>query len=109
MGIRRIMRRIRKALGRRLDLRRVRPACDVLEGRQLLASDILFNPTGTASTPVVSIETLDFAAGSALAKNAVPTVVGNTFQLYFQATVVGALDSTGNSVNLPGLNTSYQL
>jgi hypothetical protein len=109
MGIRRIMRRIRKALGRRSDLRRVRPVCDVLEGRQLLASDILFNPTGSASTPVVSIETLDFAAGSALAKNAVPTVVGSTFQLYFQATVVGALDSSGNSVNLPGLNTSYQL
>src|SRR4028119_2237175 len=109
MAIKWIIKKLRKAYGHRKAIRWVRPACDVLEGRQLLASNFLFNPTGTASTQVTSIETFDFAAGSALAKDAVPTVVGNTFQLYFQATVIGALDANGNSVSLPGLNTTYQL
>ena len=76
MGIRRIMRRIRKVLSRRWDARRVRPVCDVLEDRHLLASDILFTVDGSDLSAAAS------AAVGALAaqvpQGATVTVEGHT-------------------------------
>ena len=85
------------------------PTCESLERRELLASTILFNPTGSNATQPITIGALDLAPGNTLAVNSLPLTVGNTFQLDYQATLAGVIDPNGGSISPPGLNTTYQI
>jgi hypothetical protein len=40
---------------------------------------------------------------------AVPTTVGQTFQLYYQASLAGLIDANGNTFAPAGLNSSYEI
>src|SRR5262245_58624165 len=99
----------RRAGGPPLAFRRFNPTCEALEGRQLLASTILFNPTGSASTQPISIGGFDFAPGNTLAVSSLPLAVGKTYQLDYQATLAGVIDPNGITMFPPGLNTTYQI
>ena len=99
----------RRARGPALGFLKLHPTCEFLEGRQLLASSILFNPTGTNQTLPILIGALDWAPGNNLAVSSVPLSVGNTFQLDYQAALAGVIDPNGHTFSPPGLNTTYQL
>ena len=78
-------------------------------GSSAQAGTIEFNPTGTSSSPVMTIAGIDLAPGNALAVGAIPLTAGKTFQLDFQATVSGLIDTHGLTVAPPGLTSSYQI
>ena len=69
----------------------------------------MFNPTGGISSPVYTIAGIDLATGNALAVGSIPLTPGSTFQLDYQATVSGLIDTGGLTVLPPGLTSSYQL
>ena len=92
-----------------LAFRKFNPTCESLERRELLASIITFNPTGTPATQPISIGSFDFAPGNSLSTGALPLAVGKTIQLHYQATLADVIDSSGNAVVPPGLNTTYQI
>jgi len=71
------------------------------------ADFIPFVPTGTGAP--VTIGGLDFAVGNALAQGVVPTTVGQTFQLYYQATLAGYIDTNGNTIAPAGLNSTFEI
>src|SRR3954470_21856901 len=81
----------------------------VMLGASARAAFIDFNPTGTGATPVMTIAGIDFAPGNALARGAVPLAVGKTFELDFQSSVAGFIDTNGLTKAPPGLATSYQI
>src|SRR4051794_8506211 len=103
------MRTKRRTRGSSRTFLSVTPASEILERRQLLASTILFNPTGTNATPAQLIGGLDFSPGNVLAVNSVPLTVGKTFQLDYQAALGGVIDPNGITVSPPGLNSTYQI
>src|SRR4051794_18480650 len=88
-------RRARRSALAFLRFNRLDPRCEFLEGRQLLASIILFNPTGTPGATPISIGGIDPAPGNALAVNSLPLTVGTTFQLDYQAALAGLIDPNG--------------
>jgi hypothetical protein len=81
----------------------------VLLGSSARAGFIDFNPTGSPSGPVYTIGGIDVAPGSALAVDALPLKVGDTFQRYYQASVSGLINTHGLTFAPPGLQSSYQL
>jgi uncharacterized repeat protein (TIGR01451 family) len=107
--MKRSVRRRRKAGGPRLALNKFNPKGESLERLQLLASPILFNPTGSNSTPPVAVGAFDWAPGNSLAVSSRPLTVGETFQLDYQARLADLIDPQGNSFVPPGLNTTYQI
>jgi hypothetical protein len=78
-------------------------------GSSAQAGTIEFNPTGTSSSPVMTIAGIDPGPGNALAVGAIPLTVGKTFQLYYQATVSDLINPNGLPVVPPGMSSSYQL
>jgi len=99
----------------------VAAACATSGGRTAKA-DFLFNPTGVGGAGgAVTASAFDPAVGNALAKggNAAVTnfatggpAAGNTFQLYYQATMGAVLGSNGLPITngpLAGLGTTYQI
>jgi hypothetical protein len=78
-------------------------------GSSAQAGSIQFNPTGSNSSPVLTIAGIDVAPGNALAVSSVPLTVGKTFQLDYQAAVSGLINTAGSTFAPPGLATSYQL
>ena len=75
-------------------------------GAQLIS----FDPDGAApANQVQLISGFNFKPGNALAHNAVPFVVGATFQLYQQMAVEALLDDHGNPFVPAGLNTNFEL
>jgi hypothetical protein len=78
------------------------PMAEALEGRPLLAP-FVFDPDGTGSLPATQVAGFLFNTGNALADNAVPVSVGNTFQLYYQSSLAGLTDINGNNVIPQGL------
>ena len=99
----------RRAGGLSLAFRKFNPTCESLERRELLASIITFNPTGTPATSPISIGSFDFAPGNSLSTGALPLAVGKTIQLHYQAILEDVIDSSGSTVVPPGLNTTYQI
>src|SRR4051794_38284740 len=92
----------RRTTGRATGLGRRTPVVEALEQRQLLAVEALgqqqlmpvrIDPDGPGPLTPIDVAQFIFAAGNALAQGSVvPGVglqVGDTFQLYFQATLVG--------------------
>jgi len=73
------------------------------------AGTIEFNPTGSSSSPVMTIAGIDPGPGNALAVGAIPLTLGKTFQLYYQATVSDLITPNGLPVVPPGMSSSYQL
>ena len=92
-----------------LAFRKLHPTCESLERRELLASIITFNPTGTPATQPISVGSFDFAPGNSLSVNSLPLAVGKTIQLDYQAVLADVIDSQGQTVIPPGLNTTYQI
>src|SRR5947209_8738433 len=78
-------------------------------GSPAQAGTIQFNPTGTNSSPVITIAGIDPGPGNALAVGAIPLTPGKTFQLYYQATISGLINPNGLPVVPPGMTSSYQL
>jgi len=79
-------------------------------GSSAQAEFIKFNPTGSNSSPAITIAGIDVAVGNALAVGAVPLTPGQTFQLDYQAAVAGLIDPTsGLTMAPPGLTSIYQL
>ncbi len=99
----------KRAGGLPLAFRKFNPTCESLERRELLASTITFNPTGSNATQPISVGSFDFAPGNSLSVGALPITVGQTIQLDYQAVLADVVDSNGNTVVPPGLNTSYQI
>src|SRR4051812_38899465 len=81
----------------------------VMVGSSARAAFIDFNPTGTGATAVMTIAGIDLAPGNALTRGAVPLAVGKTFELEFQSSVSGFVDTNGLTKAPPGLATSYQI
>ena len=75
----------KRAGGRPLAFRKFNPTCESLERRELLASIISFNPTGSTATQPISVGSFDFAPGNSLSVGALPLTVGKTIQLDYQA------------------------
>jgi len=69
------------------------------------ADAIRFNPSGGAFTPTFTTSGLGFGPGSALAINAAPLTVGQTFQLVFQTHLTSLVGVNA----VPGLNTTFQI
>src|SRR5947209_5156351 len=100
----------KRAGGLPLAFRKFNPTCESLERRELLASTITFNPTGTNATQQISVGSFDLAPGNALSVGSLPLTVGNTFQLDYQAVLGNFLDSNSNIISQNGgLNTNYQI
>jgi len=78
-------------------------------GASAQAESIQFNPTGASGGQVFPINGIDLAPGSVLNIGALPLTVGQTFQLDYQATVSGLIDTKGFTFGPPGLASSYQL
>jgi len=80
-------------------------------GSSARAGSIEFDPTGDKSDPNAPylINGIDVAPGSALAVNSLPLAVGKTFQLDYQATVSGLINTSGLTFAPPGLTSTYQL
>jgi len=78
-------------------------------GSSAHAGLIGFNPTGSASSPPLSIAGIDLTVGNALSRGALTPSVGQTFQLYYQSAVVGFVDQDGLTKATPGLDINYQL
>ena len=95
-----------------------------LEGRPLLAS-IVFDPDGPGPltpfniTPSGTINGFDFSVGNVLSVDAVtainqkatapPGTPNPRFQLYYQSTLAGFIDPSGNTVSVEGLNDPTSL
>jgi len=78
-----------------------------LSGRSARADFIQFDPDGPGPNPSQTIGGLDFAVGNALAQNGVTAIrsgPGSTFQLYYQATLAGVINTSGITITPPGLN-----
>jgi hypothetical protein len=79
-------------------------------GSSARADFITFDPDGPGGVaPLMNIQTFVYSAGNALADNALPLTVGNTFQLYFQARLSNVQDINNNTIVPTGLNTSYEI
>jgi hypothetical protein len=78
-------------------------------GSSVQAAFLDFNPTGSNATPTTTIAGIDIAPGNALARGSIPLSVGSTFELDFQSTINGVINTNGLTVAPPGLATSYQL
>lgn len=75
-----------------------------------LAQLVTFDPDGAGTAnQAQQISGFNFRPGNALAHNAVPFVVGATFQLYQQMAVEALLDDHGNPFVPAGLNTNFEL
>ncbi len=95
---------LRKALGTVLG------AAGLLSlGSSVRAAFLDFNPTGSNASPTTTIAGIDIAPGSALARGSIPLSVGSTFELDFQSTVNGVINTNGLTVAPPGLATNYQI
>jgi len=81
----------------------------VVLGPSAQAGFIDFNPTGSSSSSPITIGGIDVAPGSALAVNSLPLAVGKTFQLVYQASVSGLINTNGLTIAPPGLMSTYQL
>jgi hypothetical protein len=68
-----------------------------------------FNPTGSNASPMITIGGISIAPGNALARGSVPLSVGSTFELDFQSTINGVVNTNGLTVAPTGLATSYQI
>jgi len=77
-------------------------------GSSAHADLINFNPTGGTS-PMQSIGGIDLTDGNALTRGALTPTVGHSFQLYYQASVVGFVDKNSQTGATAGLDQSYQL
>jgi hypothetical protein len=90
-----------------MSMRRVAPAAAVLlvlglSGLQSARADIIrFNPNGTGAPGALNIGSFDESVGNAVAVGAAPQVVGNEFQLYYQAVIGSFIDNHGNVVAPP--------
>lgn len=96
----------------------LRSATAALLGLALLAgmgdaarADLIsFDPDGPGGvTGPYSISGFDWAVGNALANDVIPTTVGQTFQLYYQAALQGLLDANGSGFQPTGLNSAYEI
>jgi hypothetical protein len=76
-------------------------------GSSVQAGDIQFTPTGSGTS--YTIGGIDPAPGSALAVNALPLTVGESFQLYYQAGVPALIGTNGLDFTPTGLGSTYQL
>lgn len=65
------------------------------------AAFIQFNPNGTGAGGAISIGSIDYAVGNAVAVGSAPQVVGQDFQVLYQATIANFVDSGGNLVSPP--------
>jgi hypothetical protein len=102
--------RRRKAGGPGLARHRFNPMGESLEGRQLLAAPIEFNPTGNGNpADTYAVGSFGWAVGNSLAVSALPLSVGETYQLDYQATLANLIDPNSNSFVPPGLNSTYQI
>jgi hypothetical protein len=81
----------------------------VLVGSSTRAAFLTFDPTGGNGGPVMTISGIDIAPGNALARGSIPLSVGSTFELDFQSTINGVVNTNGLTVTPPGLNSSYQI
>jgi len=80
-----------------------------LSGLQSARADIIaFNPNGTGAPGALSIGAFDETVGNAVAVGAAPQVVGNTFQLYYQAVIGSFIDNHGNVV-VPPAGTQFTI
>jgi hypothetical protein len=80
-----------------------------LLGSSARAGFFNFDPTGNGSSPMTTIAGIDIAPGNALAVGSIPLSVGATFQLDFQSTINGVINTNGLTVAPTGLATSYQI
>jgi len=73
------------------------------------ADPIIFDPTGTAGAvgDITDVNTFDWLPGNALALGSVPTAVGNTFDLLFQANLGVLINTGGVPVYLNGTGGNY--
>jgi hypothetical protein len=79
-------------------------------GASPIRADLInFDPDGAGGGGASSISGFDWAVGNSLAVGAVPAVVGQTFQLYYQASLAGLIDANGNSFAPNGLNSNYEI
>ena len=78
-------------------------------GSSAQAGLIGFNPTGGAATSVMPIAGIDLAPGNALTRGVATPVVGQTFQLYYQASVDGFVDPNGLTTSATDPDSNYQL
>lgn len=84
----------------------------VLFAGALHADTILFDPTGTGSAAnAVTVAGFQDTPGSAAQFGTVPFSTGTTATglTLFQSTISGFVDSNGNTVNVPGLNSTFRL
>ena len=94
----------------RKSLRAVLGAAGLLSlGSSVQAAFLDFNPTGSNASPTTAIAGIDIAPGNALAVGSIPLSVGSRFELDFQSTVDGVINTNGLTVAPPGLGTSYQI
>jgi len=81
-----------------------------LGGRSARADIIQFDPDGAGgANGATAIGAFDYAVGNTLADNALPLVVGQTFQLYYQAALRGLVDANGNAFQPIGLNSAFEI
>src|SRR5262249_11338344 len=79
-------------------------------GASTRADLINFDPDGAGGDPAFQIAGFDWSVGNSLAVGALPlTTVGQTFQLYYQASLSGLIDADGNSFTPAGLNSAYEI
>ena len=70
---------------------------------------IEFNPTGSSSSPVITIAAIDPGRRQCAGRRGSSAHLGKTFQLDYQATVADLLNANGLPVVPPGMTTSFQL
>lgn len=57
----------------------------------------------------IQVATLDWNPGNALAKGAIPLSDGQTFDLYFQASLGNLIGTNGTQIPVPGLGTQFEV
>jgi hypothetical protein len=74
------------------------------------AAFITFDPDGASLTnSAQTIGGLDWSVGNSLGKGMVAPSVGSTFQLDYQATLAGVINTAGVTVAPTGLNSSFEI
>jgi len=68
-----------------------------------LAAPVTFNADGPGGDAAVTLGTLDWAPTSFVAAGSVPNVIGDTFEVYTHANLIGTLDPLGNPNTPAGL------
>ncbi len=103
---------------RKLNKRRWKPQSEVLEARQLLAADLIFETTPydhdakpeTAPQPfTLSFDSLDFIDGNALISNYSAVLQGGEGEFLYQASLVGFNADAGPVTPNGGLNSDYEV